>query len=121
MNYSLAFTTAARIEDAYNGAQDWIANEAPVIEQRIKDIALKSVVYVCTTLLFLIDYLSDRLPVAIIYVKLYRVRAAKRLVRLAIALVELNQRYGFTAKVARTWRCRGVLTRSALDRIFCLV
>ena len=48
MNYdtitTATFTATARITDAYNAAQDWIANEAPVIERRIRRTALRAAV-----------------------------------------------------------------------------
>ena len=120
MNYSPIFTIAARTESAYNVLQDWIANDAPVIERRLQRLAWLTVLHICTVLLYVIDYLSDRLPVAIIHVKLYRIRTAKRLVRLAVALVKLNQRYGFTSKVASAWHSKGAIAQSALDKVFCL-
>jgi len=116
---ALLFTITARTEQSYSAVQEWIYSQAPIVEQSIKTTALKQIIYICTVVLFAIDYLSERLPVAIIHVKLYRVRSAKRAVRLAIAVAEFNSRHQLTVKAAHAWERKGAITRRTLDTVLC--
>ena len=59
MNYNIAFILSARVERAYTAAQTFIANECPVLEQRLKKAALTTAVNVLQFALIAIDWVSD--------------------------------------------------------------
>jgi hypothetical protein len=123
MNYdtitTTAFTATARATDAYTAAQDWITNEAPVIEQRIKRTALRAAINLLLVALVVINFLHDQLEQAPVYqikVRLYSVRARLFVVR-KVATVLQSPAAG---KVIELWTNRSAVTRKALDFVFCL-
>ncbi|MGB3788898.1 MAG: hypothetical protein WA949_12875 [Phormidesmis sp.] len=123
MNYDTitasAFTAIARITDAYNAAQDWIANEAPVVEQRIRRTALRAAVNLLPLIILAIDFLRDqldRVPEYQIKVRLYSVRARLFVARKVAAVVQSP----VAATALKVWTNRSAVTRKALDAVFCL-
>ncbi|MGB3788984.1 MAG: hypothetical protein WA949_13315 [Phormidesmis sp.] len=123
MNYDTitasAFTATARATDAYNAAQDWIANEAPVIEQRIRRTALRAAVNLLPLIILAIDFLRDqldRVPEYQIKVRLYSVRARLFVAHKVAAVVQSP----VAATALKVWTNRSAVTRKALDAVFCL-
>jgi len=109
------YVAAPIIRDAYNAAQNWIANEAPVIEQRIKVTALKIFIAICEFAIAAIDWLqTDGLK----YVVKLRGRTAKGSAKAS----EFVVRHGIDTKFAAFLvAARKPATYTAIaDRMFCL-
>ena len=88
MNYDTAtavlFTATVCITDAYNAAQDWIANEAPVIEQQLKRRALIAAIAAIEFAIAAIEWLSiqlDKAPEYAICLKLVVIRAKRNAIQ----------------------------------------
>ena len=130
MNYNNVFAPTAAIVRAYDRAQDWIANEAPVIEKRIHDYFWLGVAYAATTALWLIDQALielDKIDEHEIRIRIYTVKAKRSVVRHAISVYSFISYHGLDTKVQRlaavalkVWANRGAIARTAMDRIFCL-
>ncbi|MGB3788649.1 MAG: hypothetical protein WA949_11610 [Phormidesmis sp.] len=123
MNYDTiidsAFTATARATDAHTAVQDWIANEAPVVEQRIRRTALRAAITLLQVTLIAINWLSDQLgqvPEHQIKVRLYSVRARLFVARKVAAVVQSP----VAATAIALWTNRSAVTRKALDAVFCL-
>lgn len=123
MNYSPIFTIAARAESAYTTAQAFIANQCPILEQRLKSAALSTTVNVLTLALIVIDWASAQLSKADEYrliVALAYINSKRFAVRQLIAVARFNQHYKFTATLRRLWDIKGCIFRKTLDKLFCL-
>jgi len=123
MNYSPLFALAARLETAYNAAQDWIRNDAPIAEQKIKHVALVTAINLLQTALIVIDWLSTQLEKAPEYqlrAQLRYVLAKRWFVRQCIAAARFNERYELTAKASKVWTLKGEIAVRAMDKVFCL-
>ena len=109
------YTAAPIIRDAYTAAQDWIANEAPVIEQRIKAAALKIFIAICEFAIAAIDWLQDD---GLKYAVKLRGRAAK----VSAKASEFAAHHGIDTKFAAFLAAsRKPATYTAIaDRLFCL-
>ncbi len=117
MKYSPAFTATARAARAHTAAQDWIANKAPVLEQRLKRAALKALIARGEAALNFIDY---TLPIWILTIQLFCVKCDRAFIRQLIKVHQFNETHGLTAKASKAWASRGVIATNALDRVFCL-
>lgn len=91
MNHNHFHVITARTEQAYTAAQDWIANECSVLEQRFKTAALSVAVN------------SKHFAVC-------------QLIKAA----QLNQHYQLTAKASKLWTRKGAIAQSAMDKVFTL-
>ncbi len=123
MNLSPVFTFAARAESAYSAAQDWIRNDAPVLEQRLKRFALVAAINVLEFTLIVIDWLSNQLEKAPEYqlkARLTYVLAKRFVIRQGIKAARFNGRYGITAKASKVWSRKGEIATKTLDKVFCL-
>ena len=110
--------------------QDWIANEAPVIEKKIHDCFWLGVAYAATVALWLIDKAAAELDKADeheLRLRLYIVKAKRSVVRYAISAYSFISYQGIDTKIQRlaavvlkVWGNRGTIARTALDRVFCL-
>ena len=110
MNYSAIFSIAARAAETHDSIQRWIANEAPVIEERIKRAALQSAVTFLEFIVIAIEFAQSHLarsPEYRIRLQLAKIRVYRFFVRLAIRVEKA--RIAFTPKVT-----------AALDTIFAL-
>ena len=123
MNYdniaTSAFTVTARATDVYNAAQDWIANDAPVLEQRIKRTALRTAVALLPLAIIAINFAQDQLEQAPVYrirLRLFSVRARLTIARKIAAILEAPA----TGKAIALWANRGSVAKRAMDSIFCL-
>lgn len=123
MNYTPLFTLAARTETAYNTAQSFMANECPVLEQRLTRAFLTAAVTVLEFTLTIIDWLTtqtDKRHEYALRMQLWYVLAKRFLVRQGIAAARFNERYGLTAKASKAWSAKGAITTSAMDKVFSL-
>ena len=130
MNYNTVFAPTAAIARAYDRAQDWIANEAPVIEKKIHDYFWLGVAYTATIALWLIDKAIAELDKADehkIRLRIYTVKAKRSFIRHTIAFYSFISYNGIDTKIQRlatvvlkVWRDRATIARSAMDRVFCL-
>ena len=123
MNLSPVFTIAARTEDAYTAAQDWIRNDAPIAERRLKQSAIAAAINILEFALTVIDWASEQADKRHEYqlrLQLRYVLAKRFAVRQGIAAVRFNERYQITAAVAKFWNRKGAIAQSAMDKIFCL-
>lgn len=123
MNYSPLFSLAARTEDAHTAAQSWIRNDAPVLEQRIKRVALTAAVTVLEFALTVIDWLSTQLEKAPEYALRAQLRytlVKRSVVRQGIAAARFNERYQLTAKARKAWTAKGAIATAAMDKVFSL-
>ena len=123
MNYNIAFILSARTERAYAAAQDFIANQCPVLEQRLKKAALTAAVSVLTIALTIIDWVTAQLEKADEYrliVALAYINSKRFAVRQLIAVARFNQRYQLTATARKLWTRKGAIAQSTLDKVFCL-
>ena len=130
MNYNTIFAPTAAIARAYNRAQDWIANEAPVIEQKIHNSFWLKTGYAATAALWLIDKAIAELDKADEYeirLRLYIVKAKRSAIRRAISAYSFITYNGIDKKVQRfavavrkAWANRATIARATMDRIFCL-
>ncbi len=123
MNLSPVFTLAARSEDAYTAAQDWIRNHAPIAEQRLKRGSLKTFVQVCAVALAVIDWVevqADKRHEYQLRVQLAYVRAKRFAVRQLIKAARFNERYQLTATAAKVWTRKGAIAIKAMDKVFSL-
>ena len=109
------YVAAPVIRDAYSAAQDWIANEAPVIEQRIKVAALKAFVAICQFAIAAIDWLQND---GVKYALVTRSAVAKASAKAS----EFVVRHGIDTKFAAFLvAARKLATYTAIaDRLFCL-
>ena len=80
------YVAAPIVRDAYNAAQGWIANEAPVIEQRIKVAALEIFIAICE---FAIDTIDKRDEYKLQY-RIAIIKAKRSKVRQEIKFRELH-------------------------------
>ena len=109
------YVAAPTARDAYNAAQDWIADEAPVIEERIKVAALKAFIAICEFAIACIDWLqSDGVKYALVT----RAAVAKGSAKAS----EFVVRHGIDTKFAAFLAAsRKPATYTAIaDRLFCL-
>lgn len=123
MNRASTFTLSPRIEDAYNAAQDFIANECPVLEQRLKRAALKATIAICEFLLTVIDWAKAEIDKALEYslrAQLAYALSKRWFVRRAIAVARFDERYQVTAKASKVWTRKGAIATSAMDKVFSL-
>ena len=123
MNHSALFTIAARTERAYSTAQDFIANQCPVLEQRLKTSALTAAINSLQFVLFVIDWVTAQLDKADEYrliVALAYINSKRFAVRQLIAVARFNQRYQLTATARKIWTRKGAIAQSTLDKIFAL-
>lgn len=123
MNRNHFHALAARTEAAYNAAQAFIANECPVLEQRLKTAALTTAINVLMFALIVIDWLSAQLDQADEYrliIALAYINSKRFAVRQLIKAAQLNQRYQLTATAAKFWTRKGAIAQSALDKVFAL-
>ena len=130
MNYNTIFAPTAAISRAYNQAQDWIANEAPVIEKKIHDRFWLAVAYTATVALWLIDKAIaelDKIDEHEIRIRIYTINAKRSVIRHAINFYSFLAYNGIDTKakrfavlVLKVWGNRGAIARTAMDRIFCL-
>lgn len=120
MNYAPIFTFAARLENGYNAAQDWIANDAPVLEKRLKQSALKTVIAVLEFALMAVDYIQSAAPIWVVRSQLAKVNAHRWLVQQAIKVCRFNERRQITATASALWNRKGQLATAVMDRVFCL-
>lgn len=115
MNYSTLLTIAARTERAHTAAQNWIKTQAPVLEQRLKTAALKATIARCESAL---NFVDCTLPVWILTIQLFIVKAKRFAVWQAIKLCQFNERHGITTKAADFWSHKSELAVSAMDKVF---
>ena len=123
MNYNTAFVAAARIETAYNRAQDWIANEAPIIEKRLKTAALIAAIATLENTVIIFDWLieqSAKLPEYRLQTQISWVNFKRYWVRQAIKLAQFDERYRFTATASKVWERKGQVARLIGDKVFAL-
>ena len=123
MNYSPIFTLATRTERAYNAAQDFIADDCPVLEQRVKRAALNTVVNVLEFTLIIIDWTQaelEKVPEHQLRLQLAYVKAKRFFVRRAITIARFDDRYQLSKQVSKVWARKGAIAQSALDKVFCL-
>ena len=130
MNYNTIFAPAAAATRLYNQAQDWIASEAPVIEKKIHDYFWLGVAYAATVALWLIDQALIELDKADeheLRIRIYTIKAKRSIIRRAIGFYSFITYNGIDTKVKRlaavalkVWDKRGVIARSAMDKVFCL-
>ena len=131
MNYNtIAFAPTAAIVRAYDRAQDWIANEAPVIERKIHDYFWLGVAYAATMALWLIDQALielDKIDEHKIRLRLYTVKVKRSVVRYAISVYSFISYHGIDIKTKRfataarkAWANRVTIARTAMDKVFCL-
>ena len=125
MNYDNAtaslFTATARATDAYNAAQDWIANEAPVIEQRLKRTALKAAVTLLPLVLIVIGFVRIQLEQAPVYrirLRLFVVRRKLQAVRFAASAVVFASATGAKVRALKV-PAKAIAIRT-MDAVFCL-
>ena len=130
MNFNAIFAPTAAIVRAYNATQGWIANEAPVIEQKIHNSFWLKTGYAATAALWLIDKAIAELDKADEYeirLRLYIVKAKRSAIRRAISAYSFVTYNGLDTKTKRfavaahkAWANRGSIARATMDRIFCL-
>lgn len=130
MNYSPIFTITARIERAHSAAQDWIANDAPILEARIKRTALKAFITICEMLLLAIDRVQTELDKSeeyAIQLRLAGINAKRFIIRRRIAFHSFISNHGLDTKAkqlaARSkalWVRRSAIARQIGDKLFCL-
>ncbi|PZO58061.1 MAG: hypothetical protein DCF15_05865 [Phormidesmis priestleyi] len=123
MNRNDFHTLAARIERAYNAAQAFIANECPVLEQRLKTAALTTAINALTFALTVIDWASAQLEKTDEYrliASLAYINSKRFAVRQLIAVARFNQCYQLTANTRKLWTRKGAIAQSALDKVFAL-
>lgn len=114
---------AARTESAYTAAQAFIANECPVLEQRLKTAALTTAINALEFALIVIDWASAQLDKTDEYrliIALAYINSKRFAVRQLIAVARFNQHYQLTAKAAKFWTRKGEIAQSALDKVFAL-
>lgn len=123
MNYTAIFSLSVRTERAYATAQDWIANDAPVLEQRFKKAALNAAINVFQFALVVIDWVSAQLDRADEYrliVALACINSKRFGIQQLIKVVQLDERYQLSSTARKIWTRKGVIATSALDKVFCL-
>lgn len=123
MNYSIAFSSAVKIESAYSAAQAWIKNEAPVIEKQIERFAVKSIIQTLEIMLIVIDFLADRyeeIPEYVLLVKIFTVKVKRQSLEATIKVIEFDQYHGITRRIAGVWNQRAVIASNAMDTVLCL-
>lgn len=130
MNYSTAFTIAARTEAAYNAAQAWIRNDAPIIEAQIKRQAIKAFITICTFYIAACDWLLTELGKRDEYalrIQLATVKGRRVIVRRRIAFHSFIEYNGLNTKSAQLaarskalWVRKGAIARQLADKVFCL-
>ncbi|MGI8933593.1 MAG: hypothetical protein ACR2FS_05920, partial [Phormidesmis sp.] len=123
MNYSPIFTIAARAESAYNAAQSFIANQCPVLEQRLKRGALTAAITVLEFAIACIDWLAEQVEKAPEYqlrAQLAWVKSKQWAVRQCIKVARFDERYQISATAAKAWAAKGQVARQAMDKVFAL-
>ncbi len=114
---------AARAETAYSAAQDFIANQCPILEQRLKTVVLTTAINALTIALTVTDWASAQLDQADEYrliIALAYINSKRFAVRQLIAVARFNQRFEITATAAKFWTRKGEIAQSALDKVFAL-
>ena len=89
MNYSAIFSIAARAAETHDSIQRWIANEAPVIEERIKRTALHAAIACLEFTIACFDWAQsqiERSPEYRLRFQLAKIRSYRAVVRLAIRI-----------------------------------
>ena len=110
MNYSAAFTIAARSAEVHDAVQRYIRYECPVLEQRLKRHALIIAIACLEFTIACFDWAQsqiERSPEYALTLKLAKIRTYRRAVRLAIRLE--------SARLAIAPKFTAVI-----DRVFCL-
>lgn len=120
MNRSQIFALAARTERAYSAAQTFIANECPLLEQRLKTAALTAAINSLQFALTLIDWAIERSPETVLKIRIAQIEAKRFAVCQLIKIVQLDNRYQLTATARKLWNRKGAIAVSTLDRIFAL-
>lgn len=123
MNYTALFTIAARTEQAYTAAQSFIADECPILEQRLKKAALTTAIDALTIALTIIDWVTDefeKAPEYALKIRIAQIEAKRFGVRQLIKIAQFDNRYKLTATGRKLWERKASLATSALDRIFSL-
>jgi len=94
MDLTTVINISARIEQAYTAIQNWIRNDAPVLEQRLKKAALLTAANVLTIALIIINWVSNQLAKRDEYAliaSLTYVKTKRFVVRQAIEIVSFYQ------------------------------
>lgn len=123
MNYSPIFTAAARTERAHSAARAWIANDAPVLEQRLKQRALAAAVNILELAIGLIDFAADhleRVPEYRLQIQIAWLNTKRLVIRQCIKAARFDERYQVSAKAAGIWNRKGQIVTALFDRAFCL-
>ncbi|MGI8933046.1 MAG: hypothetical protein ACR2FS_03130 [Phormidesmis sp.] len=123
MNYSPIFTIAARTERALTAAQHWIANDAPVLEQRLKRGALTAAVSILEFAIACLDWLAEQIEKAPEYqlrAQLAWVKSKQWAVRQGIKAARFDERYSISGTARKVWAAKGAIARSAMDKVFAL-
>ena len=110
MNYSAIFSIAARCSETHDSIQRWIANESPVIEQRIKRTALHAAIAFLKFTIACFDWAQsqiERSPEYRLRLQLAQVRTHRYCIRQAIKVEKA--RIAFTPRLT-----------AAIDTIFAL-
>ena len=110
MNYSKAFYVAARCSETHDSIQRWIANEAPVIEQRLKRRVLTAAIAFLEFTIACFDWAQsqiERSPEYRLRLQLAQVRTHRYCIRQAIKVEKA--RIAFTPRLT-----------AAIDTIFAL-
>ena len=133
------------IEAGYVISQDFIKNDCPVIEKRLKKAALAIAEMLLEFSLVIINWASEQIEKR----DEYAVKTKRFVVRQAIEIVsfyqycqiilslsldtahrfvgckstqfeQFNQRYQLTATAAKVWNRKGAIATAALDKVFAL-
>ena len=123
MNYSALFTITARTEAAYTTAQSFLANECPVLEQRLKTAALTASINVLQLGLAAINWVIDefeKTPEYVLKVRIAQIETKRFVIRQLIKVAQLDERYQLTATARKLWTRKGAIAVTTLDKIFAL-
>ena len=123
MNYSALFTITARTEPAYSTAQSFLANECPVLEQRLKKAALTASINILQLGLAAIDWVIDefeKTPEYVLKVRIAQIETKRFVIRQLIKVAQLDERYQLTATARKLWTRKGAIAVTALDKVFAL-
>ncbi len=120
MNYSPISTIAAR---AHTAAQNWIANDAPIVEQRLKRAALTAAISILEFAIACIDWLAEQIekaPEQRLRAQLAWVKSKQWAVRQCIKAARFDERYQVSGTARKVWAAKGAIARSAMDKVFAL-
>lgn len=134
MNYSQIFSIAASAErhtvSAYNAAQAWIKDEAPILEAKMIKGFWLAVAHTATFLLVAIDWLQTQIEQSPLYAlkfQLIGIKAKLFIVRQGIKISSFVSYNGLDTKAQKlaasaksAWIRKGEIARTALDKVFCL-